>query len=83
MHNAVNVCGVVYGPSFIEIENKSQELQYFCGSVIGGAGVYLEGRDNSSKYHQVFVYDPNAVDSLATFANEAKAPVITAYVVGQ
>jgi len=83
MHDGVNVCGVVYGPSFIEIENKSQALQYFCGSVIGGAGVYLEGRDNSSKYHQVFVYDPNAVDSLATFANEAKAPVITAYVVGQ
>jgi hypothetical protein len=81
MQDAVNISGVVYSPSFIGIENRAQTLQYFCGTVLGGAGIYLEGRDNSSNYHQVFNFDPNAVDSLATFANKAKSPVIKAYVV--
>jgi len=83
IHGEVNISGVVYGPSFIEIENKNNARQFFSGSVIGGAGIYLEGKDNGAGTQQVFVYDPNTVDALATFANEGKAPVISAYVAGQ
>jgi hypothetical protein len=83
IQNEANICGVTYGPAFIEIENKFQKVQYFRGSVIGGGGIYLEGRDNSTNYHQVFVYDPNTLDSLATFSNEAKTLVISSYVVNQ
>ena len=38
-HHNTNICGVVYGPSFIEIENKnSGQLQYFNGAIFGEAG---------------------------------------------
>ncbi len=82
IHNAVNISGTVYSPSYMEIENKHALRQYFNGTVIGGAGIYVEGATGTGAA-QVFVYDPNVVDSLATFANEAKTPVISAYVVGK
>ncbi len=83
IHHETNICGVVYGPSFIEIENKHQQRQYFDGCLIGGAGMYLEGGSNSVNASQTFVYDPSAIDLLATFNNEAKTPVIDAYTTGK
>ncbi len=81
IHGETNISGTVYSPSYMEIENHNNR-QYFNGSIIGGAGIYVNG-NNGSNASQTFVFDPNAVDSLATFANEAKTPVISAYVVGQ
>jgi hypothetical protein len=81
IHGEANVSGVVYGPSFIEIENHN-DRQYFNGALIGGAGIYIAGNTGSGA-SQVFVHDPAAVDALATFANVGKTPVISAYVVGK
>ncbi|MEE8105909.1 MAG: hypothetical protein V3T86_10280, partial [Planctomycetota bacterium] len=63
-HGASNICGLIYGPSFIEIENKDGELQYFNGSIMGGAGVYIEGNDTSG--NTVINFDPSTIDMLAT-----------------
>ncbi len=64
LHDACNVCGLVYGPSFIEIENKEGNLQYFSGSIMGGAGVYVEG--NKTQGNTIIKFDPNTIDMLAT-----------------
>jgi hypothetical protein len=77
-----NICGTVYGPSFVEIENLNAREQFFYGTVIGGAGMYIEGSGGLGG-HQVFAFDPNAVDQLPTFDNRGKAPVITSYAVGK
>ena len=71
IHGPANICGVVYSPSFMEIENKnSGTIQYFNGSLIGGGGVYL---DNGNKGSQTVVaFDPNALDRLATSGSKGK-----------
>ena len=71
IHGPVNICGVVYSPSFMEIENKgSGATQYFNGSLIGGGGIYL---DNGNKASQTVVaFDPNALDKLATSGSKGK-----------
>jgi len=63
-HGGCNICGLIYGPSFIEIENKSGVLQYFNGSVMGGAGVLVEGHGSTG--NTVIRFDPNTIDMLAT-----------------
>ncbi|HEY2952875.1 MAG TPA: hypothetical protein VGK40_09845 [Verrucomicrobiae bacterium] len=65
MHGDVNICGVVYSPSFMEIENKAgdDKTQYFRGSLIGGGGIYIE---NSKASTTVVSYDADALDKLAT-----------------
>ncbi len=63
-HGASNICGLVYGPSFIEIENKSGGLQYFNGAILGGGGVYIEG--NGSSGNTVINFDAATIDLLAT-----------------
>jgi hypothetical protein len=69
-HGKTNICGVVYGPSFVEIENKtSGNIQYFNGAIYAGGGIFLEG--NSSGY-QAVRYDGNAVDSLTTLNNKGQ-----------
>ena len=73
IHGDTNVCGVVYGPSFIEIENKSGLTQYFNGSIIGGGGIYLEGHSSSGV--QAFRFDPVALKNLQTFENKGKGLV--------
>ncbi len=43
IHGPVNISGLVYTPSFIEIENKVfGQTQYIKGVLLGGAGIYLE-----------------------------------------
>ena len=77
-----NICGTVYGPSFVEVENENAREQFFYGTVIGGAGMYIEGSGGMGG-NQVFAFDPNAVDQLPTFDNRGKTPVISSYAVGK
>lgn len=71
VHGPVNVCGVVYSPSFFEIENKQDnQLQYFKGSLIGGGGVFVQNGKSGSR--SVVSYDPNALDKLATSGTKGK-----------
>jgi hypothetical protein len=77
-----NICGTVYGPSFVEIENLNARNQFFYGTIIGGAGMYIEGSGGAGGW-QTFAFDLNAVDQLSTFDNRGKAPVISSYAVGQ
>lgn len=64
-HGKTNICGMVYGPSFIEIENKTAgNVQYFNGAIYGGGGVYLEG--NSSSGYTAIRYDSNTMDGIRT-----------------
>ena len=81
IHGPANICGAVYGPSFIEIENKSDNLQYFNGTVLGGQGIYIQGNDDDDAA-QVFVYDPAAVNTLPTLGEAASKPAITGYMIG-
>jgi len=83
IHGPTNVCGAIYGPSFIEIENKGPSLQYFNGIIVGGAGVYLEGKTGGAGDAQVFVYDHATVNALPTYRNRAKVPVRTAYLIDE
>ncbi len=82
IHGSANVCGAVYGPSFIEIENKNSALQYFNGIIIGGAGVFLEGKSGTGSA-QVFVYDNAAVNALPTYKNRAKTPTRTGLLIDE
>lgn len=71
VHGPVNVCGVVYSPSFFEIENKNaNQLQYFKGSMISGGGVLIENGKSGSK--SIVSYDPNTLDRLATSGTKGK-----------
>jgi len=71
VHGPVNVCGVVYSPSFFEIENKNaNQLQYFKGSMISGGGVFIENGKTGSK--SIVSYDPNTLDKLATSGTKGK-----------
>ena len=79
IHDAANICGAVYGPSFIEIENKDDNLQYFNGTVLGGRGIYLQGNKDGP---QVFVYDASSVDTLPTLGDAGTEPAISGYMIG-
>lgn len=70
IHGNANICGVIYTPSFVEIENKNDnQVQYFRGSIIGGGGVYVE---NTKASKTMVSYDKNALDYLATSGNKGK-----------
>ena len=76
MHGPVNISGVVYTPSYSEIENRPNEgfkvanqTQYIRGSVIVGMGIFYQ---NTQASKSVISYDQNALDSLATFGGAGK-----------
>jgi hypothetical protein len=76
MHGPVNISGVVYTPSYSEIENRPNEgfkvanqTQYIKGSIIVGMGLFYQ---NTQAAKSVVSYDPNAVDSLATMGGAGK-----------
>ena len=70
IHGNVNVSGVLYSPSFFEIENKADgQLQYFKGALIGGGGIYYENVHRSTS---IISYDSHALDQLATAGNNGK-----------
>jgi hypothetical protein len=69
IHGGCNICGVVYSPCFMEIENKGSR-QYFNGSLIGGGGIYVDGNSGAPS---IIAYDAKALDLLATFADRGKS----------
>lgn len=70
IHGNANISGVMYTPSFVEIENKEDnQTQYFKGSIIGGGGVYVENKQNS---RTVISYDKESLNLLATAATKGK-----------
>ncbi len=71
IHGPVNICGVVFSPSFMELENKQAgQIQYFKGSLIGGGGILLE---NGKSGTSIVSYDPNAMDILASSGTKGKS----------
>jgi len=70
IHGNVNISGVLYSPSFFEIENKQDgQLQYFKGSLITGGGLYFE---NVKRSKSIISYDRNALDNLSTQGTKGK-----------
>ena len=82
IHYPANICGVMYSPSFMEIENKTNGLQYFNGSIISGGGIYFEGGSGTGA-GQIVNFDEATVDRLATFDLRGQSPSIVSYAVGQ
>lgn len=49
LHNSLNISGVLYTPSYMEIENKhNDDTQYIKGEVIMGSGIYLENTQTAT-----------------------------------
>lgn len=69
-HGYTNISGVVYGPSFIELENKDGKMQYFSGAMIGGGGIFIEG--NSSAGNTVIDFDASTINMLSTANGKGK-----------
>jgi len=81
IHQECNICGVVYTPTYMEVENKHNARQYFNGSIITGGGIYWE--TGSSPGVQVLNFDQATVDSLATFDLRGTSPTIATYSAGK
>jgi len=76
MHGPADISGVLYTPSYMEIENKqSSQTQYIRGSLIMGNGIYYENNQNGST--SIISYDSGAVDSLVTAGGAGKAILVT------
>jgi hypothetical protein len=70
IHGNVNISGVCYTPSYMEIENKKAgQTQYFKGSLIMGNGVYYENNDQATS---IISFNKVAIDNLATLNNRGK-----------
>ena len=71
LHGPLNICGVVYSPSFIELDYQPVPVtQYIRGSIISGGGVFL---DNKIAGNSIVVsFDNNTLDSLATSGSKGK-----------
>lgn len=70
LHGNLNISGVCYTPSYMEIENKADgQTQYIRGSLIMGNGIYYENTHASTS---IISFDPGAVDALATLNNAGK-----------
>jgi hypothetical protein len=76
MHGPLNICGAVYTPSYIEIENMNDsQTQYIRGVVIMGNGIYFENTHNNST--SIISYDQNAIQNLTTSNNVGKSVFVT------
>jgi len=69
-HGSTNISGLIYGPSFIELENKYGGIQYYNGAILGGGGVFVEG--NGSSGSTVINFDRNTINKLATQSAKGK-----------
>jgi hypothetical protein len=70
LHGNANVSGVMYTPSYMEIENKqSGQLQYMKGALIMGHGIYYE---NTSSATSIISFDSRTLDSIATLGTAGK-----------
>jgi len=75
LHANVNICGAVYSPCYVEIENKQAgQTQYIKGAIITGGGAYI---DNTLNAQTIISYDPKALRHLATSGTKAKAVRVT------
>jgi len=75
MHGNANISGVLYTPSYMEIENKSSgNTQYIRGSLIMGNGIYYE---DTSSATSIISFDAGAVDSLTTLGGAGKKVFVT------
>jgi hypothetical protein len=74
IHGPANICGVIYGPSFVEIENKHNQLQFVHGAVFGGGGVFFEANGTAGAL-QAIRFDPLTIDRLET--KDQKGQVLT------
>jgi len=75
MHGNANISGVLYTPSYMEIENKSSgQTQYIRGSLIMGNGIYYE---DTTAATSIISFDAGAVDSLTTLGGAGKKVFVT------
>ncbi|HEX6811393.1 MAG TPA: hypothetical protein VF384_07210 [Planctomycetota bacterium] len=80
VNGPLNVSGAIYGPSFVEVENKtSGQVQYVNGIVIGGAGIYVEGNGNHG--NQGFKFAKDCIDQLETYRSRGKVLVRTRFTI--
>ena len=70
-HHAINICGLVYGPSFVEIENHEGAIQYVNGAIFGGGGIFLKAHDGGLGVIAIR-QDPNTMDKLAVMNSKGK-----------
>lgn len=76
MHGPADICGVLYTPSYMEIENKNNnQTQYIRGALIMGNGIYYENTSSSST--SIISFDPNTLDSLVTLGGAGKKVAVT------
>jgi hypothetical protein len=76
IHGNVNISGVLYSPSFFEIENKQDgQTQYFKGCLVTGGGIYYENLKHSTS---IISYDSGVLDNLSTQGTKGKG-VFAAY----
>jgi hypothetical protein len=62
LHGPVNICGAIYSPGYVEIENRPDpKLQYVRGPIIAGAGVYLENIYSGTSIFSIGNIDPKPV----------------------
>lgn len=70
IHGPINISGVCYTPSYMEIENKQNgQTQYIKGTLIMGNGIYYENNDSSTS---IISFNKVAIDNLATLNNRGK-----------
>ena len=75
IHGNVNISGVLYSPSFFEIENKQDgQIQYFKGSLITGGGILFE---NTKAATSIISYDVHVLDQLSTMGGKGKGVFAT------
>jgi hypothetical protein len=74
MHGAANISGVLYTPSYMEIENKAGLTQYIKGSLIMGNGIYYENANGGTS---IISFDSATLDGLATLGGVGKRVTLT------
>ena len=67
---STNICGLIYGPSFVEFENASGGTQYYCGAVLCGSGVYIGGHESTGT--TIISFDRATINKLATQSAKGK-----------
>ncbi|MEW6323953.1 MAG: pilus assembly PilX N-terminal domain-containing protein [Nitrospirota bacterium] len=66
IHDEANISGVLYTPSFVEIEQKADgNTQYINGSIIAGGGIYIEDRNTANAGNTIISFDADALTDLA------------------
>jgi hypothetical protein len=74
MHGNANISGVLYTPSYMEIENKGGGTQYIKGSLINGNGIYYENANGGTS---IISFDASTLDGLATLGGVGKRVLLT------